>query len=345
MTQSYHEILGNDYFGNLYQKIIASLTRGENVCISVISGFGTKTLFNFLDFNIRKDRLFEQVLVFDPEIEKDNLVEFTRKAILKFPNKSRLIIVRFFEQSEHKRETLEKLDSLRRRTPKSLVFLVFTDHSAVTETGEYQAKSTIFFTGIYYMEPFSKLQCEKMIKSLNFFYGWHISEKSYEKIFNLSGGIPRLVKYICKEIYESKTPIDNLEKFINSPQISFQLELLTKLLIKLSKENLERLGLTENGKIKSKILKIYFQNYQNEIVVQIFSNLSKKESKILTFFLENLSTVISIDKIADLIEMADEDFSLWAIYKTISRLKVKVKKHFNIKNFKGQGYLLQKIDF
>ena len=271
-------------------------------------------------------------------------MEFTKKALLDFPNKNKLVIARFFEQTRDKNEILEKLDSLRRRTPKSLVFLVFTDHSATTNTVEYQAKSTVFFAEIIYMKPFDRLQSEKMIKSLVNFYGWRINDNLYERIFTVSGGIPRLIKYICKETYESGTPLDNFGKFLSHPQISFQLDLLTKLLIKLPKEKINILGLTQKGKIKSKLLKHYFQNYQNDLVKQIFSNLTKQESRLLTYLLENANAIVSIDKMAELIEMTDEDFSLWAIYKLISRLKVKIKKYFEIINHKGNGYILQKID-
>ena len=157
----------------------------------------------------------------------------------------------------------------------------------------------------------------------------------------MSGGIPRLIKYICKEIIENKGTV--LQTKFDSIPINFQLTLLTKLLIKLSKNQLESLGILEKGKIKSKLLKDYFKNYQNEVVSQIFSNLTKQEQKLLTFLLENKDQVVSIDKIADLIQMSEDDFSLWAIYKLISRLKLKVKTNFNIKNLKGQGYMLQQI--
>ena len=148
MTKSYHETLPKNYFGNLYQKVTENLIRGENVCISVISGFGVKTLFNFLDFNIRKDNLFDEVFIYDPEIESKTLVEFTRRILLDFPDKNKLIVARFFEQTKNKKKALEKLDSLRRRAPKSMVFLVLTDHSATTNLTVYQAKSTVFFTEI-----------------------------------------------------------------------------------------------------------------------------------------------------------------------------------------------------
>jgi len=333
--------LAKDYFGEMYPKVIENLIRGENVCISVISGFGVKTLFNFLDFNISNDNLFDHVFVYDPEIEKGNLLEFTKGVISEFPDDNKLIIVRFFEQTKHKSEILEKLDSLRRRSPKSLVFLVFADHSAIIDTNEYQARSTIFFTEIFYMKPFDKNQSEKMIKSLTNFYGWRTDENLYEKIYSISGGIPRIIKYVVKEIYETRTPINNFEKFLSSPHISFQLELLTKLLIKLPKKKVEMLGLVVKGKIKSKLLQHYFLNYQNNLAKQLFINLTKQESKILSFLLENQGVILQVDKIADLIEMADEKYSLWAIYKLISRLKGKVKKYFEIQNFKGQGYMLQ----
>ena len=51
-----------------------------------------------------------------------------------------------------------------------------------------------------------------------------------------------------------------------------------------------------------------------------------------------------MDNIANLMKMSDDNFSLWAIYKAISRLKPKVKNNFEIKNIKGKGYMLKKIN-
>ena len=66
------------------------------------------------------------------------------------------------------------------------------------------------------------------------------------------------------------------------------------------------------------------------------------EAKVLSFIIENEDKVVSLDKLANLMKMTDANFSLWAIYKMISRLKPKVKNNFQIKNIKGRGYLLQK---
>ena len=344
MTKAYHETLTKDYFGDLYDRVTQKITRGENVLISAIPGFGVKTVFNFLEYNIRSDALFEEILIYDPEIQAVPLVDFVKQSLNTTPAKSQLILVRFFESSKDKAATLERLDSLRRRNPKDMVFLIFADHTVLTHPDDYQAKSTIFFSEIIYMFPFSETQTKKMIASLYTFYGWKIDKSLYTKIYKLSGGVPRLIKYLCKEIYESKVPIENSEKFQIIPQINFQLKLLTKLLITLPEEELETLRITEDGKIKSRLVKGYFKIYQNEAVAQLLSNLTQQEQKLMTYLIENQNEVVSLDKIADLIALADDDFSLWAIYKLISRLKIKVKNNFEIRNLKGKGYKLEKLN-
>jgi len=267
MNKAYHETLPKNYFGNLYEKVTSPLIKGENVCISVIPGLGVKTLFNFLHYNIAKSKIFDKTYVYDPEIEKINLVDFTKNIASK-NTKKKLIFVRFFEQIEFKNQVLEKLDSLRRKDPKNLVFLVLTDHGAVINFDDYQATSTIFFSDIIYFPPFDLNRTEAMVETLTSFYGWKIEKSLIKDIFKLSGGIPRLIKYLCKETYESRVPITNLEKFILVPQMNFQIDLVSKILIREPKNKTCLFGLTdEEGRIKSQLVKYYLKNYKSDVQV------------------------------------------------------------------------------
>ena len=340
MNKAYHETLPKNYFYGLYQKVSKSLNHGENVCISVLYGCGVKTSFNFLYNHLKKSKNFEAIDIYDPEIKDLDLVTFVSKVNRK---KSRLIIIRFFENLKNKREVLEKIDSFRRPNPASLVFLVIADHTAITEPENYTAISTVFFSDIIYLTPYSYNQTILMIGTLTSYYGWSINKNLHKKIFILSGGVPRFIKYLCKEVSESFNPIDNLEKIILSPQINFQLELMVKLLITMPSKKLQILGIVDNkNTIKSKLLKYYYNNYRSPIITNLYPKLTESESKLLTYILVG-GGVVSIDKIADLIKMSDEDFSLWAIYKLISRLKPKIKNNFKIKNLKGKGYYLEKV--
>ena len=78
------------------------------------------------------------------------------------------------------------------------------------------------------------------------------------------------------------------------------------------------------------------------MISNLYPQLGDTETKILSFFSEKESKIVTLDNLAHLMKMSDDDFSLWAIYKLISRLKVKVKNNFNIKNLKGRGYILSK---
>ena len=345
MNQAYFETLPKDYFGDLYQKVSSSLTKGENVCISVIPGFGEKTIFNFLTFNFRNDKLFDGIYVYDPELEAENLTDFCKKIESKKTAKNKLIIIRFFEQVDDKPHVLEKLDSIRRKNPKNLIYLVITNQEAYLNPSSHQAISTVFFSELKFIYPFNIGQTKKMIDSLKNYYGWKINPSIYREIYRLSGGVPRIIKYLTKELYESRIKLTDKDKLIQIPQIEFQLRFLTNILITLSQNRLQILGLIdEKSHLKSSLLKYYLKNYISEIITRLYPQLGNTETKVLSFFSENEGKIIGMDNIANLMKMSDDNFSLWAIYKVISRLKPKVKNNFEIKNIKGKGYMLKKIN-
>ena len=74
-------------------------------------------------------------------------------------------------------------------------------------------------------------------------------------------------------------------------------------------------------------------------------NLTLKETELLNFFIKNQNKVISFDKLADIIFSDYDDFSLWAITKTIERLRNKLEENgvsgSYIQTLRGQGYLLK----
>lgn len=175
------------------------------------------------------------------------------------------------------------------------------------------------------------------------FFGWKVQRKLYPEIYSLSGGIPRLIKHICKLISEEKIKVDNLDKFEEDPAILFQLNYLVNLLVSVESKYLFRLGLTdENGKVKSALLERYLKKYRSLLVTKFFPRLTILESKVVSYLYENEGEILTLDKISELLKMTDDNYSLWAIYKVISRIKPKIKSNFKITNLKGRGYILEK---
>jgi len=343
MRQAYYKTLPIDYFDNLYLKVSKELTHGHNVCISVIRGGGARTIFNFLNYHIQQNTLFDTVHIYDPEIDKIYLLDWIRK-LKENPLKQKLIIIRSFEKINEKQRTLEKIDSLITQTPGAFTILAITDHTAITNPNDYQSTSAIFFSSIIYIPPFNKSNSYTMVETLDKFYNWEINKDHYQKVFNLSGGLPRITKYVVKDIAEGFGDIGNEERFLKTAQIDFQLERLAKLLITLPTEKLKVLELLDSdGRLKSKLLKLYLGKYHSSTIRNLFPSLTTSELKTISYLLENQKRILSVDKIADILKMTDEKFSLWAIYKTISRLRPKIRKNFRLKSIKGKGYILERI--
>ncbi|MBU0708643.1 helix-turn-helix domain-containing protein [Patescibacteria group bacterium] len=337
---TYYHALPRDYFNNLYPRVIEKLTKGENVLVSAMYGCGGKTFLNFFLRLAEENNLFDQILYFDPEIESSNLVDFVKKQIGAYSQM--LVIIRHFDMVEDKINTLEKLNRLRQPRPDNLTYLVITNHKGILNPNDYFAQSSTFFSSQYQIEPFSFKQAKQMIQITANYYGWTISPTQYSKIFSLSGGIPRLIKHICKDLAEKNIKLGNINKLLQNPSILFQVNFITVLITTLSNPQLELLGIiNEKSEILSHLTEQYFKNFQSQLVKELYPNLTNSEKKVFTYLHQNQNKLVSLDKLGDLMEMNGYNYSLWAIYKLISRLKPKIGKHFDIINVKGRGYYLK----
>ncbi len=339
--KSYYEYLDPDYFDGLCLTAINSLEKGDNVCVSSFSGGGRKTYLNLLLLLLKKRKSFEKIILYDPTLEDIDPVKFVKNA-LKNNSSRNLFIIRLFELIPEKVTILERLQALKCQNPLENVFLVITDHTGVTNQKDYFAASAPFFGTRLYLAPFDRKQTEKMIQINAQFFGWVTPPSMNTEIYRLTGGIPRLIKYVCKEIVENNVPAESIKRFIANPSIQFQLEKMTKLALASNKETLKKLGLLDpQGHFKSSLLDYYFKNLRVDIAFEVLPHLTKMEKTIFSLLYENKNQVVSLDQIGDFLELSGCDFSLWNIYKIISRLKTKIRDNFIIENLKGQGYSLK----
>ncbi|WKZ25638.1 MAG: hypothetical protein QY322_04655 [bacterium] len=341
MQKNYVESLPIDYFDNIYQKVKNAINYEENTCISVMYGQSNKTIYKFLIFRLQKEKYINNIITYNQEVDSTEIVEFVRKKCESAHNKKIIFIIRFLENIKERRDALEKLRSIQDQNPNKIMFITLTDHSPLIDPESYSGYTTSFFLNFIYVAPFSFKQTKVMIETLKKYYKWKIPERCYKSIYNLSGGIARIVKYVCKEISDGKSNFDDYSYYINNIQINFELNYLKELIINTDTNKLNIIGLTnKSGLIKSRLLRHYFNKYRHKEVLINFPYLSVNESKILTYLVINKSS-ISVDKISSLMKMTDDNFSLWAIYKIMSRLKNKVASKYTIKTIKNFGYIVK----
>lgn len=314
MKKNYIESLPDNYFDNLYTKIKNAVDYEENTCIAVMYGQSNKTIYRYISLQLQRNNFSENVITYNQEIDKEEITKFVSRKVREIKNKKIIFIIRFLENIKN-----------RRIDPQS-----------------YSGHTTSFFLNLIYISPFNFRQTKEMIETLKGYYGWKIPERHYKAIYNLSGGIARIIKYICKEINDGKSDFSNYVYFTNNIQINFELEYLKSLIINTETEKLSVIGLTtKSGLIKSALLRYHFNRYRHGEILKYFPYLSTNESKILTYLIINKSS-ISVNKISSLMKMTDNNFSLWAIYKIMSRLKKKVANRYNIRTIKNFGYALEK---
>ncbi len=107
-----------------------------------------------------------------------------------------------------------------------------------------------------------------------------------------------------------------------------------------SKKFLKKLGLPifESHMFSLNNNKPYYKN--NKI-----DHLTEREEKILTAFLKNPNTFLTIDDLSDLLFTNEDEFSLFSITKTIQRLRDKFEENgisgYFIQTVRGKGYWLK----
>lgn len=174
-------------------------------------------------------------------------------------------------------------------------------------------------------------------------------EGDLTSLYKLSGGISRLVKYLCK-----RSENRDLKDLVTDPGLQSICRPMLEVIKKSSLVDLERLEIAKRGEVKSMILRKLQKEMGMVINIKVGKDLAlledgvtgeklaRVEKEILEKMLE-LDGYLSREKVAE-IKWGKEDFSDFsdqAINKTMRRLSSKMKK-YKIETIWKTGYKLVK---
>ncbi|MDD3648133.1 MAG: helix-turn-helix domain-containing protein [Candidatus Dojkabacteria bacterium] len=242
--------------------------------------------------------------------------------------------------------------TLRAINPLLISFLSTADISCLTSSGKYAQAGPLASTNIELFPLLKITELKETIKRFEDLYSWEVPEANINQIFELSGGVRGLCKYICKYIndYNPKTldPAALLEYSgigFRTKEIYNKLvenDLIRKGAINRSKQNiLERIGtIDKKGEIRIQLIKPYLKRALSTEIERL-KDLSNQERSVFEYFRDHSDKIITVDDLARILwgDAEKEKFSLWAIYKMISNLNRKIKNFgFEITNYRGRGY-------
>jgi hypothetical protein len=190
---------------------------------------------------------------------------------------------------------------------------------------------------------FTEEQTKRVIDINNKLFEWKTPLNLTSKIHQLSGGNVHLIKYICKTIDIFGDDILNKpEKLITLEPLMLKLYVFIQSCLTLSLEHLKTLGIiNEENKIFSPLVELSLKNYTLPSIDVLNLNLSKREKKILSMLYLNKGNTVSRETLDYLMNLNEDNYSLWGSYKAMDRLRKKVQKVFEIKTVRNEGYSLQ----
>ncbi len=179
--------------------------------------------------------------------------------------------------------------------------------------------------------------------------GINLKKDHIERIYDLSGGVARFVKYLALDEARFSMSAKELIKEANLRQM---IEPIASILSHSSSDILDKLGVIENGKYTSLVLNEYFKENppRKSFDIEVDKDLSftekeekrerltKVEADILKLMLDN-DGVITKEKVADIKwgEGSYDNYSDQAVGKTMRRLGKKMKT-YEIKALSNYGY-------
>jgi len=344
-----------DHFG-ITQEVINNLSSGQCGGIYGIPGYGMdffakhialhmrerypeiKIILLNLNLENKKTHVLEKELAHLLGVAKIDDVNLRQKL-----NTNRVLVILSEVYHPNYPKLFKMLKAICAINQKHFTVLVVASHTLLTQAKEYLTHDEGIFTPLKRIDPFDLEGVRRIIRINNEEYHWNIPLKHTKKIFFLSGGNPALVKYICMAIYEeSELILNHLDKLSVFQPLNFRLSEIAQLTIKLSIEQQLQLGiLNNNGTLFSGLLAEFLKDHELEGLDLMFPDLTKTDRRILTLFIQNPNRIIDKEQLSLVLEQSVDNYSEWAIYKAVARLRDKVRDKYTIRTLKGRGWRLE----
>lgn len=348
--------LPRSHFGQLTDDVINLLTNGLCCSIYGIPGYGMDFFAKYTELEIRKNFPKINTILLNLELDNDKiklLKDYLQKLLKanelneinlsKYLKNNKVIIILDKVFHYNYQNLFKYIRSIRGINTKNLTVFTTANYTILKYTNKYLESADNIFCPLKRLPNFDFEGIKRIIKINNEEYNWNIPSSYARKILFLSGGNPALAKYICMAMYEEGEKIINQpNKLVKVQPLNHRLSEIAELFTRLSIDEQIKIGLlNNNGTIFSDLVIEYLKTNEIEELDTLFPDLTKLDRKILTLFVRNTGKVINKDQLSIILEQTADNYSEWAIYKAVARVRDKIKDSYNIKTLKGRGWIMK----
>ncbi|PJA14372.1 hypothetical protein CO112_02645 [Candidatus Dojkabacteria bacterium CG_4_9_14_3_um_filter_150_Dojkabacteria_WS6_41_13] len=353
--------LPRHHFGHVTDKVLRSLSQGENVLVTGMPGFGRvyfpkfiKKLLaeNYSDIktlNIDTDLLDKQSCNAINSQVKEQLVLAANKdltlALKELSVTTRIVFIVEGVSPNTAREILHLITSYIQLNPGRISVLTIARCSALRSVTLNSSEGAVLFENQYIIPAFDQKGTIRMIGINNKRYGLKILPAQYEEVHRVTGGNPGLVLYFCIYLseFELKT-CKSLQHALSFPPLLSRVKDIADIFFHEALQISEKVGIINSeGKVFSELVYAYLGNFPVIERDSMLSRLSVREQRIFTVLRENYNTLVEKEKIAKVLQIPTNASLPWSAYKAVERLKAKIAPQYSILTIKGKGFILTEI--
>lgn len=313
--------------GDLHD-VIAVLESNENVVLCS-PNMGDERLIDYLAYRLSEDTRYS--VIYDRYGDMD-ASDLQSGLMGEEAGVNVVLIPHYFRKA---RSFMEFFRSISASESFDFLSVISLDYNFLSDPGLYfDVSSQISHVKI--RRPLIFEMTKSVIETRRILDGWDVPRSCEREIHSLSGGIVDLADHCCGYIDKFQNLI--IEDMIKYPSVAKVLASLNVAFEILDTAHLRQLGyIGSDNSVKSELL----QHYIHPPDPRSGFDLPYSLERLFQYLREREDEIVSLEEMHAFLE-PDQEYSMWATYKLVSRLRKEIRSRYEIRNVKGKGYILRK---
>jgi hypothetical protein len=231
-------------------------------------------------------------------------------------------------------EDQREIESLIMRNSHLLNIIVGGQASLISNIEENKYFNTKFLENIVILRPLDYDLTISLINSRMTLDKIEVPSSLLETIYELGGGHGGLTKQIV--LFFNKYKSLEISKLLLDPTIKIMCNAILSETKCYTDKVKADLGLFKaEGKYFAELLNVYKSELQEKR-----SSLTVKQAKLLSYLKSRMGETVSREEIEEML-FNENDYSMWGVYKFISRFREAISAEYDLINVYNQGYILK----
>ncbi len=289
---------------------------------------GDRRFVDYLNFVLTQSNSFD--------ISYDAKNSYTREQLREFQNKvtskPKVLLLPWFWRMD--RSVIKAYTEIMRDKRNTFVSVIILEPAFLDQPEDMFPDTNLPFEVLLTRKPLNRPETEQLLDTRCALASATITKNQRDRIFLLARGHIGLTKRLFNLTLQGATLTKDY--MLRDPAVKTDLLNLELQCRTLSTDCCKTLGLLrEDSSCAIPLLKSFIDSLSTDFV----ADLTPLQQKLLALFEQKSGRIVSKEEVYRIMS-TEGTYSLWAVYKTISRFATAISQKYRIRNVSGKGYIL-----